>query len=69
MKELTKREKEVMKELLEGKSNYEIGKALSIRTLTVRSHLYNIYNKTGIRSRTKIIAKHQQMPLFKEEER
>jgi DNA-binding NarL/FixJ family response regulator len=44
-KKLSKREQEVVKLLLEGKSNKLIASALTIFDLTVEFHLRNIYEK------------------------
>lgn len=49
---LTSREIEVLRGIVDGKSNKEIGKALSISEKTVRNHLYNIFKKLGVSDRT-----------------
>lgn len=54
---LSKREQEVVKLLLEGKSNKLIALALHITENTVEFHLKNIYSKFQINSRTELIIK------------
>ena len=55
--ELSNREKEVLDQLLEGKSNKQIASALHISESTVEFHLKNIYAKCGVSSRTELIIK------------
>lgn len=52
---LTKREKEIMALLLEGKTNKEIEKELYISLQTVKSHIYNIYQKLNVQNRIQMI--------------
>ena len=54
---LSKREKEVVKFLLEGKSNKQIAFALGIADSTVEFHLKNVYGKLGVNSRAEAILK------------
>ena len=49
---LTPREREVLRLLVEGHSNAEIGSALSISDKTVRNHVTSILTKLGVSSRT-----------------
>jgi DNA-binding NarL/FixJ family response regulator len=49
---LSERECEVLRELAEGKSNKEIGVALSLAEGTVKNHLSNIFGKLGVLDRT-----------------
>jgi DNA-binding NarL/FixJ family response regulator len=49
---LTKREKDVLKEIAKGKSNKEIGAALHITEKTVKTHVSNILSKLGVQDRT-----------------
>ncbi len=53
---LSQREIEVVKLVLIGKSNKEIADILSISLNTVKKHLYNIFNKTGVDSRSQLIS-------------
>jgi two-component system NarL family response regulator len=50
--ELTIREVEVLQEIVKGKTNKEIAKALSISEATVKSHINNILGKLGVTDRT-----------------
>jgi DNA-binding CsgD family transcriptional regulator len=52
---LTHREKEIMALLLEGKTNQEIEKELYISLQTVKSHVYNIYQKLNVQNRLQLI--------------
>lgn len=48
---LTRREREVLSELVLGKSNREISRALYISERTVKKHLTNLFRKTGASNR------------------
>ena len=50
--ELTGRELEVLRQIVDGKSNKEIGNALNISEATVKSHINNILSKLGVSDRT-----------------
>jgi len=52
---ISKREREVMDLILQGKSNSEIEKSLLISYNTVKNHIYNIYQKLGVKSRGQLI--------------
>jgi DNA-binding CsgD family transcriptional regulator len=54
---LSNREREVVKLLLEGKSNKQIALSLHITDNTVEFHLKNIYSKVQVGSRTELIIK------------
>jgi DNA-binding CsgD family transcriptional regulator len=54
---LTNREKEVAALLLEGCRNKAIGKRLYISEATVKTHILNIYQKTGVNSRVQLANK------------
>ena len=54
---LSNREREVVKLLLEGKSNKQIALALHITRHTVEFHLKNVYSKCHVNSRTELILK------------
>lgn len=58
MKNLTKREEEILALLAKGFKYKEIGEKLFIGTETVRSHLRNIYEKLQVRSRTEAVVKY-----------
>lgn len=57
LQDLSDREKDVVRLLLEGKSNKMIASALHISERTVEFHLKNIYMKTGTGSRVALILK------------
>ena len=48
---LTPREREIVRHVLKGSSNAEIGDALFISVGTVKNHVYSIYRKLGVRNR------------------
>ncbi len=50
---LTKRESEVLKLIVSGMSNKEIGKALNIALSTVKIHIAGIFTKLETNSRVK----------------
>jgi DNA-binding CsgD family transcriptional regulator len=51
---LSSRERQIARHVLEGKGNAEIGKELFIGLRTVESHLYSIYKKLGVRNRLQL---------------
>jgi DNA-binding CsgD family transcriptional regulator len=53
--QITKREREVMDLIIEGRSNKEIESTLFISFHTVKNHIYNLYNKLGVNSRGQLI--------------
>ena len=53
---LTPRESEILAWLTQGKTNVEIGLALSISPLTVKKHLEHIYSKMQVHRRTAAIS-------------
>lgn len=48
---LTRREAEILALIAEGLSNPEISRALHISTATVKTHINNLFAKTGVRDR------------------
>lgn len=54
---VTDREKEILRELLRGKTNREISISLGINEKTVKNHLWKIYRKWNVTSRTQIFHK------------
>lgn len=52
---LTAREQEILRLVLQGASNKNIEKKLFISASTVRNHIYNIYQKLGVRNRLELI--------------
>jgi len=53
--DLTPREKEIIRAIVRGDSNKEIAAALAISFSTVKNHIYNIFRKTGARSRVDLV--------------
>jgi two-component system response regulator DegU len=53
---LTNREMEMLTLVLQGASNKEIADKSSISERTVKTHLYRVYRKLNVKSRTKAIA-------------
>jgi len=52
--DVSKREQEIIRLLLKGKSNNDIRKELFISLHTVKNHIYNIYQKLGVKNRLQI---------------
>ncbi|UOQ95766.1 response regulator transcription factor [Halobacillus shinanisalinarum] len=50
--ELTRREKDVLKEIMKGRSNKEIADHLFITEKTVKTHLSNVFSKLEVHDRT-----------------
>jgi DNA-binding NarL/FixJ family response regulator len=51
---ISTRERDVLRLLLGGKGNREISLALGVSEKTVKNHLWRIYRKLGVRSRTQL---------------
>lgn len=51
MRQLTAREKEIVRLALEEKSNKQIGRDLQLKTPTVSAHFQRIYRKLGVHTR------------------
>lgn len=61
---LTSREMEVLEELVEGLSNKEIASRLDITEATVKTHVFNLYQKLQVKRRSQAIAKAQELKLL-----
>jgi two-component system response regulator DesR len=61
---LSKREREVLRHLTEGKSNEEIGKELFLSPETVRTHVRNAMVKLGARTRLQAVVMAMRMNLI-----
>ena len=59
VEELSPREREILELLAEGQSNKQIAARLSLTENTVRWHLWHVYNKLHVRSRTEAVLKYQ----------
>ena len=46
---LTKFQKKIFKELIQGKTNYEIAQDTGLSEAPVKTHLRHIYNRLGVR--------------------
>lgn len=57
MREITKRELEVMREIGKGYTYHETGQVLQISHETVRAHLQNIYRKLSVDNRVEALNK------------
>ena len=54
---ITDREREIILKVVQGKSNADIASELFISLATVKTHLHNIYKKTGVDSRYDLLAR------------
>lgn len=52
---LSHREAEILRLIADGKSNAEICDGLCVSISTVKKHVYNIFNKAGVNSRTQLL--------------
>lgn len=52
VRELTKREKQILISIAEGKSNADIGESFDISERTVKNHITNLFKKIGVKDRT-----------------
>ena len=52
---LSDREFDVVKEMIVGRGNLEIAENLSVSISTIKKHVYNIFNKAGVNSRTQLL--------------
>jgi len=59
VEELSPREREILELLATGHSNKQIAGRLSLTESTVRWHLWHVYNKLHVRSRTEAVLKFQ----------
>lgn len=54
--DITKREREIVEYIYDGMSNAEIADKTFISINTVKHHIYNVFDKTGVSSRIELIA-------------
>ncbi len=54
---ITKREREIIKEICKGKTNKQIADELFISLQTVKDHTHNIFVKTGLKNRVQLTRK------------
>ena len=57
IKELSSREREVSVLISRGSTNEQIGEKLHISEPTVKTHLRNIYSKTGVHDRAQLVSR------------
>jgi DNA-binding NarL/FixJ family response regulator len=55
---LTPGERQVLQGIVDGLSNKEISACLDLSTLTVRTHIKNVYRKLHVNSRTQLLNQH-----------
>ena len=60
---LTKREREIMRWVGCGKTNYEIGIILDISIYTVKNHLCRIFRKIDVTNRAQAVSKFNELSL------
>jgi DNA-binding NarL/FixJ family response regulator len=53
-RDLTERERDIVKLIAEGKTNQEIGETLFLTEGTVKNHITRILSKCGMRDRTQL---------------
>lgn len=61
IRQLTRREKQILESLLQGKSNEDIAYQLNISENTIRTHISNIYKKVGVKNKSEIFLKLRDM--------
>ncbi len=52
---LSERESDVLRLIADGRSNNEISEKIHVSVSTVKKHIYNIFNKVGVDSRTQLL--------------
>jgi LuxR family maltose regulon positive regulatory protein len=62
---LSSRERSILEQIGQGKSNKEIAKDLSIAPETVKSHVKNIFAKLAVKKRAQAVARAQSLGLVK----
>lgn len=55
-RDFSERELDILRELITGDSNIEIGQRLGIAPSTVKYHIQNMLEKTGMHTRTELAA-------------
>jgi LuxR family maltose regulon positive regulatory protein len=61
---LTERELEILQLIAKGMTNQEIADHLVLTVGTVKTHNYNIYNKLGVKSRSRAIIRANELNLL-----
>lgn len=52
---VSKRERDIIEQVMNGSTNKDIEKALFISGNTVKNHLYSVFQKTGVKSRNRLV--------------
>ena len=52
---LSDREADVLRLIADGRSNNDISEKINVSVSTVKKHVYNIFNKAGVNSRTQLL--------------
>ncbi len=52
---ISKREREIIEQVMAGRSNKDIEQALFISRNTVKNHLYSVFQKAGVKSRNQLV--------------
>lgn len=53
---LSEREADVLRLIADGRSNNEISEQIHVSISTVKKHIYNIFNKAGVNSRSQLLS-------------
>ena len=64
---LTKRERELVELIYQGKSNKEIAEELFLSESTVKTHIYNIFRKMDVKNRIEVICIINEEQILNEE--
>jgi LuxR family transcriptional regulator, maltose regulon positive regulatory protein len=64
LEQLSKREIEILRLIKSGMSNREIAEALFLGESTIKTHINNLYNKLGVKSRTQALEKAVELRLL-----
>jgi DNA-binding CsgD family transcriptional regulator len=52
---ISPRERQIVSMMIQGYSNRRIGEELFISSITVKNHIYHIYQKTGVENKIQLI--------------
>ena len=61
---LSQREIEILKLIAAGKTNLEIASELFLAIGTIKRHIYNIFRKVGVDSRTQLLARARELEII-----
>jgi two-component system, NarL family, nitrate/nitrite response regulator NarL len=61
---LTGRERDVLRYLVEGRSNKDIAAQLNLKTVTIKLHLRGVFSKLGCSNRTQAVIKARELALL-----